>query len=118
MTKKYHLNEARNKIRWAKHALHSDFQRKKEYFETAAEDNSNVVKFIEEAMTQYKGSKQDAIYLEWQNLLCEASFGKGLTEGLLEMKKKTYKTRFRPIRELESVVQELGNAFADLTREL
>lgn len=114
MAIEYTLSEARRKVGFANIGIYPYFYGQRRQFEIAAEDSAETVKYIEEAMGHYQGSSQTAHYSEWHHLLCEASFGKGLTEGLLEMKDKTYRTRHRSLQELEAVVQELNNAFVDL----
>ena len=118
MVKEYSLKESRHQLSFAWSSIpHGGFSCTKQLFETARDWNADAIKYIEEAITQCKDSKQTESYSEWQDLLCEASFGKGLAEGLSEMKEETYKNRYRSFQELESVVGKLNSACADLAKE-
>jgi hypothetical protein len=117
MVKKYDLEGARRKLSCACSSLLLGFGDTKRRFEEARDENTDAIKYIEKAISQHKGNEQAETYSEWQDLLCEASFGKGLADGLLEMKEKTYKNRHRSLQELESVVKEFNNAYSELARE-
>jgi len=59
MTKEYDLKEARRQFRFAKGGiLLGGFSCTKQRFETERDLNANVVKYIEEAITQYKNIKK------------------------------------------------------------
>ena len=107
MAKKYNLEKARCKTSFANIGMFPSFSGRKQHFETARECSADAVEYIEEAIIQSNRSKQTESYSEWHDLLCEASFGKGLAEGLLEMKEKTYKNRYRSLLELDLVVGKL-----------
>lgn len=116
MVKKYDLEGARRKLSCACSSLLIGFGDTKRRFEDARDKNTDAVKYIEKAISQHEGKEQAEIYSEWQDLLCEASFGKGFADGLLEMKEKTYKNRYRSLQELESVVKEFNIAYSELAR--
>lgn len=118
MVKKYDLKEAKRKFRFAWRSISRNGRLcPKERYESARDENTDAVQYIEEAMADHRKNNQLESYSEWQDLLCEASFGKGLAEGLLEMKEKTYKNRYRSFQELESVVRDLSRSYADLISE-
>ena len=117
MVKKYDLKEARHKLGSAEYDIPFGFSETKRDFEFASDSYTDAVKYIEKAINQHEGNEKAESYSEWQDLLCEASFGKGLADGLLEMKEKTYRNRYRSLQELELVVGELNSACADMVRE-
>lgn len=118
MVKKYELKEVKRKSRSAWGSIpRKGCLSPKHRYEIARDQNVDAVEYIEEAIAHHRKKEQLEFYSQWQDLLCEASFGKGLAEGLLEMKNKTYKNRYRSFQELESVVRDLGRSYADLTSE-
>lgn len=119
MTKKYELGEAKRKFWFAREDIPPDWilTCPKKRYENARESNSTVVQYVEDAIRHHEKSGQLESDSEWHKLLCEASYGKGLAEGLIEMKGKTYKKRSRSLQELEAVSMDFNRACLDLKRK-
>lgn len=117
MTEKMDFQETKREISFACNRIPLSFSSKKRDFEIAVDCYNDAVQHVEEAMSQYLGREQSESYSKWQDLLCMASFGQGLSEGLLGMKNKTYRNRYRSFRELELIVSELNNACAAMRSE-
>lgn len=117
MAKKYGFKEMRRQTSFAWGSFPQQFSCAKRDFEIAKALNTEAVNNIENAIEQYKEREQAESHSQWQDLLCEASFGKGLSEGLLEMKSKTYRDNRRSFQELGAIVDELNNSYLNLTRE-
>lgn len=118
MAKKVDIEEIRRKIRFATYGIVGGYGCKKSDFEMAQKDFRKVVKYIKEAIGQdgrEEETRSDAANLT--RLLCMASFGQGLTEGLFEMKIKTYRSRYRDHSEIVSNAKRFVDACADLKQE-
>ena len=108
---KTNIEDARRKLSSASFDIPLSLSLKKRDYEMAKNTFSRVVRYLNGVLKR-NIRKRTAVsnHSELRDLLCMASFGHGLTAGLLEMKYKTYRDRSRTLQEIALDVKEFNDA--------
>ncbi len=107
---KKNIKDIRQELSSASFDIPHSFSLKKRDYEMAKNSFSRVVVYLN-GVIEWNMRKRTVAsnHSELRDLLCMASFGHGLTVGLLEMKYKTYRDRSRTLQEIALDVKEFND---------